>query len=43
MSKYFEIIRRYFRKGLYTTAHLAVLERKGVLTAAERLAMEKGE
>lgn len=42
MSKYFEIIRRYFRKGLYTAAHLAVLESKGVLTAEERQAMEKG-
>ena len=26
MSKYFETIRRYFRKGLYTAAHLAVLD-----------------
>lgn len=43
MSKYFEIIRRYFRRGLYTPAHLAVLERKGVLTAEERQAIEKGE
>ena len=43
MSKYYELIARYFRKGLYTAAHLAVLEHKGVLTAAERQAMEKGE
>lgn len=43
MSKYYELIARYFRKGLYTTAHLAVLESKGVLTAKERQAMEKGE
>lgn len=43
MSKYFEVIRRYFRKGLYTTAHLAVLESKGALTAAQRQAIEQGE
>ncbi len=43
MSKYFDLIRRYFRKGLYTTAHLAVLESKGVLNAEERQAIEKGE
>ena len=43
MSKYYELIARYFRKGLYSTAHLAVLERKGVLTAAERQNIEKGE
>ena len=43
MSKYYDLIARYFRKGLYTTAHLAVLESKGVITAEERLAMEKGE
>ena len=42
MSKYYELIARYFRKGLYTTAHLAVLERKGVLTAAERQNIETG-
>ena len=30
MSKHFEAIRKYFRKGLYTKAHLEVLERKGV-------------
>ena len=28
MSKYFETIRRYFRKGLYTAAHLEVLVAK---------------
>lgn len=43
MSKHFEAIRKYFRKGLYTKAHLEVLERKGVLTKAERRAIEKGE
>lgn len=43
MSKYFEVIRKYFRKGLYTSAHLEVLERKGVLTQEERQAIEKGQ
>lgn len=43
MSKYFETIRRYFRKGLYTAAHLAVLVDKGVLSQQERQAIEQGE
>ena len=43
MNKYFEVICRYFRKGLYSKAHLAVLESKGVLTQEERLAIETGE
>ena len=42
MSKHFEVIRKYFRKGLYSAAHLAVLESKGVLTAAEKEQIEKG-
>lgn len=43
MSKHFEAIRKYFRKGLYTKAHLEVLEKKGVITEKERQAIEKGE
>ncbi len=43
MSKYFEVIRKYFRKGLYTKAHLEMLESKGAITEAERQAIEKGE
>lgn len=43
MSKYFEVIRKYFRKGLYTKDHLEVLECKGVITEAERQIIEKGE
>lgn len=43
MSKHFERIRKYFRKGLYTKAHLEVLERKGVITAEEREIIETGE
>lgn len=43
MSKYYETIARYFRKGLYTAAHLAVLADKGVLTEAERQTIEQGE
>lgn len=42
MSRYFETIRRYFRKGLYTAAHLAVLESKGVITAEEHRSIETG-
>ena len=42
MSKYYELNARYFRKGLYTTAHRAVLEAKGVITAEERKTIEKG-
>ena len=43
MSKYFEVIRKYFRKGLYTKVHLEALERKSVITEAERQTIEKGE
>lgn len=43
MSKHFEAIRKYFRKGLYTKNQLEVLEKKGVITEAERKAIEKGE
>ena len=43
MSKYFEVIRKYFLKGLYTKDHLEVLECKGVITEAERQTIEKGE
>ena len=43
MSKYYELIARYYRKGLYTTAHLAVLVDKGSLTPEERRAIEAGE
>lgn len=43
MSKYFEVICKYFRKGLYTKAHLEVLENKGVITSEERRRIEKGE
>ena len=42
MSKHFEVIRKYFRKGYYTKDHLEVLERKGVLTKAEKEQIEKG-
>ncbi|MDD7311727.1 MAG: hypothetical protein SOZ49_09255 [Clostridiaceae bacterium] len=40
MSRHFERIRRYFRKGLYTREQLAALEAKGVITLAERLKIE---
>ena len=43
MSKHFEVIRKYFRKGLYSAAHLEVLENKGIITKKERQAIEKGE
>ena len=43
MSKYFETIRKYFRKGLYTAAHLAVLVDKGVISEQEHQAIEPGE
>ena len=43
MSKHFEVIRKYFRKGLYSTVHLEVLENKGIITRKERQAIEKGE
>ncbi len=41
MSRHFERIRRYFRKGLYTREQLAALEAKGVITLAERLKISK--
>ena len=40
MSRYFDRIRRYFRKGLYTREQLAALDAKGVITLAERLKIE---
>ena len=43
MSKYFETIARYFRKGLYTATHLAVLVDKGVISETERQTIEQGE
>ena len=43
MSKHFEVIRKYFRKGLYSVAHLEMLENKGIITRKERQAIEKGE
>lgn len=43
MSKHFEVIRKYFRKGLYTKAQLEVLESKGIITKKERQRIEKGE
>jgi hypothetical protein len=43
MSKYLEQIRQYFRKGLYSKAHLEMLEIRGVITAEERRAIEQGE
>lgn len=43
MSKHFAVIRKYFRKGLYTKDQLEVLEGKGVLTKEERQTIEKGE
>ena len=43
MSKYFEVICKYFHKGLYTKAHLEVLENRGVITEQERKAIEQGE
>lgn len=43
MSKHFEVIRKYFRKGLYTRAHLKVLASKGVVTETERHTIEKGQ
>ena len=36
MSKHFEVIRKYFRKGLYTSAHLEVLEKKGIISKMEK-------
>lgn len=41
MSKYFEVICKYFHKGLYTKAHLEVLESKGVITKEEKKQIEK--
>jgi len=43
MSKHLEQIKLYFRKGLYNKAHLEMLERRGVITAQERKAIEQGE
>lgn len=43
MSKYFEVIRKYFRKGIYNKTHLEMLENKGVITREERQAIEKGQ
>lgn len=43
MSNYLEQIKLYFRKGLYNKAHLEMLERRGVITAQERKAIEQGE
>ena len=43
MSKYLEQIKLYFRKGLYSKAHLEMLESRGVITAEERKAVEQGE
>lgn len=43
MNKQLETIRRYFLLGLYSQAHLEMLEAKGGITAEERQAIEKGE
>lgn len=42
MSKHFEVIRKYFRKGIYNKSHLEMLESKGVITQKEKKQIEKG-
>ena len=43
MSRYYDLIRLYYRKGLYTARQLEALAQAGAITGAEREKILSGE